>query len=82
MFVGFFLLVFSLIVFLFVCFCYVFLNYSLLNFRTEEDKSILHMNELSWLESLLQTHPKSYWVWYHRQWLTPRMFLVSQCYSI
>ena len=26
------------------------------------------LGELRWLESMLMSHPKSYWVWLHRQW--------------
>jgi len=59
--------------------CYSYWNYrkkvisQLEDSSTKEDKSKLHLSELKWLESLVATHPKSYWVWFHRQWLTTRV---------
>jgi geranylgeranyl transferase type-2 subunit alpha len=58
--------------------CYTYWNYRkkvLMQLEQEEPESkpTLHLNELSWLESLIPSHPKSYWAWFHREWLTQRI---------
>jgi len=53
--------------------------YTLWNFRkiviaalenTTADKQKFYATEFNFLEGLLQHHPKSYWIWFHRMWLT------------
>jgi len=44
-----------------------------LDVSNPETKSDRDKDELKWLESLLVLHPKSYWVWFHRKWLTARI---------
>jgi len=58
--------------------------YSIWNFRKkvileldvsspEKTKAERDRDELKWLEGLTQVHPKSYWVWFHRKWLSERI---------
>jgi geranylgeranyl transferase type-2 subunit alpha len=56
--------------------CYTFWNYrreiiqQLMQEKTKEDISVLLKSELAWLESTLAQWPKSYWVWFHRRWIS------------
>jgi len=57
--------------------------YSIWNFRKKvllhldislpETKSDRDKDELKWLENILVMHPKSYWGWFHRKWITARI---------
>lgn len=56
--------------------CYTFWNYrreileSMMAEKTKEEVEPLLKSELAWLETTLAIWPKSYWVWFHRKWLT------------
>lgn len=57
--------------------CYTYWNYrkKIIMHLEEEDsagKSALHQSEFSWTEGMLPAHPKSYWIWFHRKWLSER----------
>jgi len=57
--------------------------YSIWNYRKEilvdlestapETKDDRYKEELKWIESILPSHPKSYWVWFHRKWIVSRI---------
>jgi len=60
--------------------CYTYWNYRKKNFllklsetENESELSKIHLQELSWLETMVQQHPKSYWVWFHRKWLSQQI---------
>lgn len=56
--------------------CYTFWNYrreiieAMKADRTEEEMKLVFSKELTWLESTLALWPKSYWVWFHRRWVS------------
>jgi hypothetical protein len=35
-----------------------------------EDVTLLCNQEFAWLERVLAMWPKSYWVWFHREWIS------------
>jgi len=58
--------------------CYTYWNYRkriLIHLEEAEpdNKATLHTNELQWTEALLPNHPKSYWIWFHRKWVSFRI---------
>jgi geranylgeranyl transferase type-2 subunit alpha len=56
--------------------CYTFWNYrreiiqQLMKEKSEEEMTALLKGEVAWLEQTLAQWPKSYWVWFHRKWLS------------
>jgi geranylgeranyl transferase type-2 subunit alpha len=40
--------------------------------KTKEAMNKIYQDELQFLEKALQAHPKSYWAWFHRKWITQR----------
>lgn len=56
--------------------CYTFWNYRreildhMMSEKSKEEMEPLLKSELTWLESTLAIWPKSYWVWFHRKWVT------------
>jgi len=57
--------------------CYTLWNFRKLVIENLEksrlDCAKLYQDELKWLEYLLSQHPKSYWIWFHRKWITTRI---------
>jgi geranylgeranyl transferase type-2 subunit alpha len=56
--------------------CYTFWNYRreiiqhLMTEKTKEEMDAMLNKEMGWLEQTLAIWPKSYWVWFHRKWLS------------
>jgi len=41
--------------------------------KAKEEMQLQYKAELKLVEDLLQKHHKSYWIWFHREWVTERM---------
>lgn len=40
--------------------------------KSKEEMNKVYQEELQFLEKSIQAHPKSYWAWFHRKWVTQR----------